>query len=248
MILSEKIIKLPIIWELRKFTLYSFYALKALWQFKSFSIIIASFKYFPVWWKHLKRDLNPLDCDRPWINFEAKAFLDTILNKQMLVFEYGSGSSTVYFSKRVKQITSIENDKNWFEHICAYIQNKNICNIDYKLIEGEQREEELAPQYSSSSLTYKNISFESYVKSIDLLADESLDIIVVDGRARNACIKHAADKLKKGGYLLLDNSNRKEYLIANEFLFDTTKWELMSFAGPVPYAFEFSPTSYFRKK
>jgi hypothetical protein len=48
----------------------------------------------------------------------------------------------------------------------------------------------------------------SYAAFIDRFPDHSFDLVIIDGRARAACIQHAIPKVKKGGYLLVDDSER----------------------------------------
>lgn len=242
----NKFYNLPVIWELRKLTLYSVFTIKAISPFGLKKAIGSSIADFPIWWKHKKRNLNFLDYDRPWITFQAKVFLDTILNKEMQVFEYGSGSSTLYFSRRVNKIYSVENDKKWFEYLNDYLEQKKVNNVVSSLFEAIACPNE-NKIYGSTSSEYKNADFKEYVTAIDAFPDENFDIILVDGRARNACIKHALPKLKKGGWLIVDNSERKDYFEGHDFLFDSSLWQKYSFAGPTPYSFGFSETSLFRK-
>jgi hypothetical protein len=101
---------------------------------------------------------------------------------------------------------------------------------------------------SQSSGNTKNKSFETYVKKIDNIPDRSLDLILIDGRARGACIAHAKQKVKIGGRLVVDNSDRNYYFKGNEDLFDPDCWKPLHFTGPVPYSFEFSRTSFFQKQ
>jgi hypothetical protein len=46
-----------------------------------------------------------------------------------------------------------------------------------------------------------------YVQAIDVHPDHIFDLVLVDGRARTECIRHAIPKIKPGAYLMLDNSN-----------------------------------------
>ncbi len=57
------------------------------------------------------------------------------------------------------------------------------------------------------------MSFEKYVRSIDRFIDKSLDLVIIDGRARLSCITHALKKIRPGGYLMLDDSERERYII-----------------------------------
>jgi len=248
MIISPKITHLPVIWEIRKFALYSLSSLKALFKFRSIVVIYDSIIDFPVWWKHQQRKNEPLKTDLPWITFKAERFLRKILRKDMIVFEYGSGSSTLYFSRRVARIFSIEHHREWFEHIQQILSEQSIKNADCRLIEPETLTENQPNVYLSSSSLDKNKSFESYVKSIDAFPDEYFDIVVVDGRSRTNCIAHAKTKIKQGGYMVVDNSERAYYFDGNDFLSNKKEWEALHFIGSVPYSFGFSKTSFFHKK
>jgi hypothetical protein len=188
-----------------------------------------------------------LDYDQPWIVFKAKEFLDGILKSDMTVWEYGSGSSTLYFARRVKQVYSVENDKEWFVHLNNRIEIEQMKNVHYRLIETEEaNKEDLNSIYISA---FKKGEFlKNYATSINIIPDNSLDIVLIDGRARRACIAHAMSKVKQGGYLIVDNSDRSYYFInPNEILFDITKWNSKHFIGPVPYGFHFGKTSFFKK-
>jgi hypothetical protein len=140
----------------------------------------------------------------------------------------------------------VENNKEWFEFLNKYIKENRIDNASIRLVEGVPANG-INTIYSSLSLNYENINFEDYVKVIDIFPDRLFDIILVDGRARAGCIKHAVTKLKKGGYLIVDNSERKEYFRGNDFLFNPLQWSSCAFIGAIPFAFEFSQTSFFKK-
>jgi predicted O-methyltransferase YrrM len=57
----------------------------------------------------------------------------------------------------------------------------------------------------------KDISFEDYTNATNRFEEDSLDFILIDGRARKSCALNAIDKLKIGGIIILDNSERKRY-------------------------------------
>jgi precorrin-6B methylase 2 len=248
-IIPESITNLPIIWSVRKIVLYLISIITALFRFKKISLIWDSFCFFPTWFNSVKRNNNPLNYDQPWIVYSAKRFLDAILQKDMTVWEYGSGSSTLYFARRVKQVYSVENDKSWFYRLKTVMEKENIDNVQYTLVEAEDADETaIDSTYISKSPEYNNKSFKSYVKSIEIVPDNSLDIVLVDGRARSACIAHAMQKIRRGGYLIVDNSERHYYFENNESLFSRNLWNQYHFTGPVPYTFDFSRTSFFKKR
>jgi len=245
--LPPKIAQLPIIWELRKLALYKLSAIKTVLKYKRFAVFRDSFVYFPIWWKFQKRTNEPLKNDRPWITFSAEKFLRRILRKDMTVFEYGAGSSTLYFSRRVAQVFSIEHDREWFDYLQHEFEKQEITNVVCRLIEPEALDGKNENTYFSDSPPYKGKSFEAYVKSIDAFPNKHFDIVVVDGRARASCIAHAKNKVKSGGYLMVDNADREAYFKGNDFLFDENEWKAYDFVGAVPYQFDFAKTVFFER-
>ena len=61
----------------------------------------------------------------PWLTPAANKILSNILKKNFTGFEFGSGKSTIWFSKRIKHITSLETSKIWFNKVLK-ILNKII--------------------------------------------------------------------------------------------------------------------------
>src|SRR4030095_4954133 len=126
---------------------------------------------------------------------------------------------------------------------------QKITNVNYILSEPysipgfEKKQFHLATDYISGDPSHSGKSFETYARTIENFPNESFDVIVVDGRARPSCILHSLKKIKKAGYLVVDNSERKYYLSG----FDFTNWRSWNFFGPVPYSYNFSRTSIFQK-
>lgn len=86
----------------------------------------------------------------------------------------------------------------------------------------------------------------SYVSQIDAFADASFDVVLIDGRARPACICHSVAKVKPGGMLILDNSDRAYYLAQTRpWLQDYTG---LTFSGAVPHDPVFAQTTIFFKR
>lgn len=174
----------------------------------------------------------------PWIVYKAKEWLDGFLNEEMNVFEWGSGSSTLYFCERVKKVVSIEHDREWFNRVRDLIVSNNIKNCDYFLIEPKCFL--LAKFFPYNSMLYnskvfskyENCLFRGYVRKIYDYPDGFFDLVFVDGRARAACIKHAVKKIKQGGVLMLDNSERELYQREINRL---KKFKHIDFFGHGPY-------------
>lgn len=171
-----------------------------------------------------RQNKTPLDNEVPWITFNARKWLDRILTTEMSVFEWGSGGSTLYFAKRCGVLVSVEHDPVWFEKVASKLEG--LTNLTYKLIEPHR-----GPGYRSSDNLYKGLSFEKYCKYILNFPDNSFDLVVVDGRARNNCIKPALSKIKQEGFLMLDNSERKIYESGIKVI---KEWKRADFYGRGP--------------
>ena len=57
---------------------------------------------------------------------------------------------------------------------------------------------------------FEGLDFADYVAAVDDV-DGSFDLVVVDGRARNACFHRAITRLAPGGVLVFDNVDRRRY-------------------------------------
>jgi hypothetical protein len=102
------------------------------------------------------------------------------------------------------------------------------------------------PDHYSSGGT-KDVNYKNYASLIDYYPDEYFDIVLVDGRSRPACIKHAAPKLKKGGLMVLDNADRSYYLGSEVRKILSQYSLLLSTKGVSPYCLFFTQTNIWEK-
>jgi len=179
---------------------------------------LKSFKLF----KPIDNDNNPL----PWMNYSVVEFLNKRLNKSINVFEYGSGYSTIYFSKLVKKITSIEYNNEWFEKISNKLNA--ILNV---------------------AISYVPLN-KNYSRAIEDITPnkQKYEFIIIDGRKRVECAKKAIKYLTPDGILLLDDSNRERYNEVFQFYLQNGFREL-TFSGIKPNSLEiFYTTLFYRSK
>ena len=147
--------------------------------------------------------------DVPWWTYDAIARVDTFLARtpNARVFEYGSGASTVWLAKRAGHIQSVEHDAGWFDLMhdrVAPLSNVALSHIGADTVLSAD------PTYHSQKEGYQGQSFERYAMAI---ADSAVhfDLIVIDGRGRNGCLKEAQRFLAAGGMIVFDNSKRARY-------------------------------------
>ena len=150
------------------------------------------------WLKSCEKGL-PVDVDEkplPWYTYAAIKYLSMKVNPDMRVFEYGTGNSTLWWSERVRSVTSIEHDRTWFE--C--MKKKVPANVDYRYCELIDK-----GRYCEIILEYENY----------------YDIIIIDGRDRVNCVINSLRALKTNGIIILDNSDRDEYRDGYQFLLES---------------------------
>jgi len=157
----------------------------------------------------------------PWLSPACIAILDKTLSTQMNGLEYGSGRSTIFFAQRLGNLTSIEHDKSWFDKISKDLQEMGIKNVDYILVPPAQSESKKNLEIRfKKDFDSENQNYQSYYKHVQDYPDEYFDFVIIDGRARVECTQRAIPKIKKGGMLIIDNSERKRYKPIHEMLKD----------------------------
>ena len=157
----------------------------------------------------------------PWVTYSFIDFIKNRINKNQDIFEYGSGSSTIFYAERAKSVTSVEHDKGWFDRV----KNTSPGNAEMIFCHLEKDGE--------------------YAQKAKLL-NRKFDIIIVDGRDRVNCCKYSIDALSNQGVLVLDDSEREVYDPARTFLKQNGFKEL-SFSGISPGLFYEKATSVFYK-
>jgi predicted O-methyltransferase YrrM len=148
--------------------------------------------------------------DLPWWTLAAVRATDEFLKRRgsARVFEYGSGASTVWLARRAASVVSIEHDRAWYGSVNGMLAAH--ANARIALIEADP-----APVagYCSEKKGWKGRSFQNYASAIDRETGQ-FDLIVIDGRARTACLAHSVKRLAPDGMILFDNSGRERYRAA----------------------------------
>ena len=236
---------------IQKTILYIKFSIKTFFRHPGINTLLSPFRYFSAWLSSMNPGRNSVADKMPWITYPSIKFLNGILRPHMTLFEYGSGGSTLFWLTKVKKVISVEHDRDWYIILNSEFKKQGINGVDYRLAEAETDENfdkknfDVPADYISSDQAFTGKNFEKYVKQIDQFPDSFFDIIVVDGRARPSCIAHAINKVKPGGFIIVDNSDREYYF--NNIKFDDESWKRKDFPGPIPYTYNFSQTSLFQK-
>lgn len=127
----------------------------------------------------------------PWCTYPFIDFIEKRLKKEMTLFEFSCGSSTVWYAGKVAEVTAVEHDKIWFEKIRQAVPKNVILSF------GEDG--------------------DSYLEAIKKTG-KKFDLVSVDGIRRVDCMLACVENLSEGGVIIVDNSERPEYQPGYDFL------------------------------
>jgi predicted O-methyltransferase YrrM len=179
--------------------------------------------HYPAAWWRARRGQTP---DRPWIVPAAVGWLRRRIRRDWSILELGAGRSTAWFARRAGRVVSFEDSEFWFGTTRARLAQDRLVNVDLRLR-----------------------SIEDFPREVEALPDETFDLVVVDFLespkvTRVDCLKPAMKRVRPGGLLLLDDSDRPGYLEAYELL---ANWEMRRFTGIKDDWPEACETTIFRK-
>lgn len=215
---------------------------------------LALVRYFGCWKKSQQKALAPILERRPWMTFQSAFLLDKNLSPGDSVFEYGGGGSTLYFLDRGAKVVTVEDAPDWYMLLTEKIKEDGLAKNWTGLLKAPappvmpgENDASDPDCYTSNSKKYRNYDFTDYVRAIDHYPDRSFDIVVVDGRSRPSCIKHAVDKVKVEGYLVLDNTERDYYLREKTLRHLVNFKVILDEFGPTPGLPWFTKTTVWRR-
>ena len=161
--------------------------------------------------------------EQPWLPIEAIDFLYSRLDENFIGFEFGSGSSTFWFSKFTRKIYSVDSSLEWHLSILEKIKENSIDNI-FSMV----KECEMLPIWDKDlEISEKHIEYSSSILDFEF----NFDYILVDGVSRSFCIQNSIDKLNSGGYLIIDNAERPAYQEGIQKI--PLEWEIFEFSNSV---------------
>ncbi|NCS89396.1 MAG: hypothetical protein AUK34_14220 [Ignavibacteria bacterium CG2_30_36_16] len=174
-------------------------------------------------WINSYKKKQPVDAENnplPWMTHSFIHFIANKLTKELSVFEYGSGNSTLYFAEKVKSVTSLEHNEEWFRKM----KEKTPSNV---------------------ALTFNKFPSDDYSMAITK-SEKKFDIIIDDAMDRLNVIYNSYQSLTEQGVFILDDSEREEYNEGIEFLLNK-KFRKLDFWGLAPGVLFDKCTSVFYK-
>jgi predicted O-methyltransferase YrrM len=109
------------------------------------------------------------------------------------VLELGSGRSTVWLARRCGQVLALEDNEHWIVRARELLDEAGIENAEIR-----------------------ELPIDRFVEAVAAMEDDSYDLVIVDflespDADRVDAVREARSKVKPGGYLLLDDSDRPAY-------------------------------------
>lgn len=130
-----------------------------------------------------KRLLGWRPC-QPMISYRAQRLLAGRLKADSIVVEFGSGMSTPWLAARCGRLVSFEDHPGWAERVQAMLSQRGLTNVDYRV----------RPPDAFADLAD--------------LAEGCVDLALIDGTDREGCARAVLPKMRVGGVLYLDNSDK----------------------------------------
>ena len=148
------------------------------------------------------------DLDVPWWTYRASQAVDSWLRARpepVRAFEYGAGASTFWLARRVAEVHSVEHDREFAAGLGPALTDYPAASLHIVLAVPTAH-----PTVPSAKEGHRGLDFANYVAAIDDLPGD-FDLIVIDGRARVACLAAALGRLRDDGLIVFDNSLRRRY-------------------------------------
>ena len=140
---------------------------------------------------------SPIDLALPWFSYGAVDFLKANLRRDMHVFEFGSGGSTIFFAQRCASIRAVEEEPRLAARIRCRAADRGLLNVEVTT----------APFDFSRPQNFESSDYLEQVRS------GRWDLIVVDGAdddytIRPICFRAAESQVNPGGMIIVDDSWR----------------------------------------
>lgn len=171
-------------------------------------------------WRHWSYSLTKVHdslaiarLDVPWWTYRAIEAVSRWLEEReqpARVFEYGSGASTFWLARRAAEVHSVEHHRAFGDMMVGELARQ--AHVHLRIVEPVWSP---SPQVGSAKEGHRGLDFAAYVAAIEEVPG-SFDLVVIDGRAREACLAAAVDRLAPGGIVVFDNTRRRRYRRAIE--------------------------------
>lgn len=132
------------------------------------------------------------------------------LGKEKTMLEWGSGTSTTYFSRFVGHIDSIEHDPTWANDVRDMLKEHHVTNVTLHEVPWNE------PRPNGGLTEYGMFKdYINYVKKIK----KKYDVVLIDGRARFWCAETVLPYLNDDAVVFIH-----DFFAYKPWMLHTTEW------------------------
>lgn len=121
---------------------------------------------------------------RPMISYRFTRLLERRMRPDWIVVEFGAGMSTPWLAARCGTLISFEDHAEWAARVRAMLESKELDNVRLEFRPADD------------------------FADVGALPDQSVDFALIDGTDREGCARAILPKMKVGGLIYLDNSDK----------------------------------------
>jgi hypothetical protein len=162
----------------------------------------------------------------PMISYRARRAIGAWLGPGRRAVEFGSGYSTLWLARRAGWLLSLEDHPDWHRLVAERLRRSGLDHVRYELRTWEM------------------------MCRVGDLADASIDFALVDGTDRDRCVAAILPKIRPGGAIYLDNSDKDMTDPAGDLR--RAEARLCAAAAErgarIRYFTDFSPTNFFAEQ
>jgi predicted O-methyltransferase YrrM len=164
----------------------------------------------------------------PFLTLDAIKFLDNLVRPGLKVLEVGGGNSSLWFLERGVNLTTFEHDANWaqmlLDEVYAHREHYHAERFNINIMKGNE-----------------------VLSCLAKLQDNHYDVVLIDSMneftRRTECLKAAKQKIKSGGWMILDNSDNPANWAADEIMKGN---DMYRFTGYAPMSLFVCQTSFWK--
>lgn len=151
----------------------------------------------------------------PWMSSIEIETILKYLSPESVMLEYGSGGSTNFFPKYVKQYYSIEHNFEWYNKVSAMTSYSDRIHM-YHIRQDCEVPKHRASNWEELDNSSRSKEFAKYIRYPEII-NKTFDAVLIDGRARPECAKFIYDYLNDGAHVFMhDYWARERYHVVTE--------------------------------
>jgi len=137
---------------------------------------------------------------QPMMKANEWEFLSSSLQKDHVMLEYGSGSSTSFISSYVKKLYSVEHDRDWYKKVKD--QTKHLPNVEMIHV---------APNTNKPG-KLKPAQYDWFVDYINWPKTQNtiFDVVLIDGRARQWVAESILDNIRDDSLVFIHDYGKRK--------------------------------------